>query len=159
MLRAQGPEHRKRFVVVSPGSSLAEAAAHLVEGAPESKHLGELVADGKVVGLLPDVRFLLKALADPSALTPIGRSLKAHLERQMDLEVEAFYCPPVYFVRFTGRRRGRQRRPASPAISKVCSAQNNPAEQKNRNRRTSERPPKDSALQAKHRESKKTTIT
>lgn len=75
-----------------------------MEGAPEPRYLQQLVDEGQVVTLLPDVRVLIKALANPAGLSPEDRALKAYLEARIDMEVEAFYCPPIYFVRFTGRR-------------------------------------------------------
>ena len=93
-----------RFVVVSPDHSLAEVAAHLMAGAPDPRCLDQLIAEGKVDAMLPDVRVLLKALIDPARMSPQDRQLKGYLEPRIDLEVEAFYCPPLYFVRFTGDR-------------------------------------------------------
>ena len=94
----------QHLAVVAPEHSLAEVTSHLVERSPEPRYLHQLVAEGKVVSILPDVRVLIKALANPAGLSPEDRALKAYLEARIDMEVEAFYCPPIYFVRFTGRR-------------------------------------------------------
>jgi hypothetical protein len=93
----------RQFVVVAPDCSLAEVAAQLFEGAPERKALADLTAEGKVTAVLPDVRLIIEALANPGGLTPEAKSLEAYLEPRMEREVEAFYSPPLYFVRFTGR--------------------------------------------------------
>jgi hypothetical protein len=78
------------IVVVAPGYSLAEVAAHLVEGSPSNVTMEQLTAEGKVVAVLPDNRAI-----------PHGEADDFYVEHAHE-KVSVLYCPPGYFVQLTG---------------------------------------------------------
>jgi hypothetical protein len=82
----------KLFAVIAKGHPMPEVIAELLK--PEGGSCTPLI--GNVVGFLPPMDELL-------ASSNLWASRRRFIEARIDLEVRAFYCPPLYFVQFTGR--------------------------------------------------------
>src|ERR1035437_1539537 len=91
-----------RFIaIISPEWPMAELVASLLQGAPEPKSLDQLATDG-VVRIIPPYLELQADCNRPSAIQDHAWALRKNLAKQMNRAVRCFYCPPGYFVQFTG---------------------------------------------------------
>ena len=92
------------FVVLHPFVDMAFIAASFVEGAPR---LGDVrkYHENKMLEFVPAMQKLMADCDNPASPEhKIAVKTKKTLESWMDREVRAFYCPPCYFVQFTGRK-------------------------------------------------------
>ena len=93
----------KFIAIISPEWPMAELVASLLQGAPEPKSLDQLATDG-VVRIIPPYLELQEDCDRPSAIQDHAWALRKSLAKQMNRAVRCFYCPPGYFVQFTGER-------------------------------------------------------
>ena len=87
--------------IIPPEKPMAELVAHFLEGSPEPLYLQTLATDG-VVRIIPPYLQLQEDCSRPSAIQERACALREELLSQMDHTVRCYYCPPGYFVQFTG---------------------------------------------------------
>jgi hypothetical protein len=75
---------------------MAEVVASLVEGSPDPKPLQQYIDEGKVT-IIESYNELRRRCTELKASVA-----EIFIEHMMDNKVRAFYCPPLYFVQFTG---------------------------------------------------------
>ena len=92
------------FAILHPFVDMAFIAASLVEGAPRPGNLRSYF-DNRMIQSVPAIQKLLADCNNPASPDHAKAiETKRTLEKWMDHEVRAFYCPPCYFVQFTGKR-------------------------------------------------------
>ena len=92
----------KFVVIISPEWPMAELAASLLEGGSGTKTLAQLAAEG-VVKVVPPIFELLDDCNNPGPYQEAAIRLRHYLAQRIDHKVKAYYCPPGYFVQFTGQ--------------------------------------------------------
>ena len=94
----------KYVVIVSPEWPLAELVASMLEGADDPKSLVQLI-DAGMVRVVPPLMRLINDCFTPSPIQGHAWAVEKYLADKKNREVLAFFCPPCYFVQFTGKCR------------------------------------------------------
>jgi hypothetical protein len=92
------------FAILHPFVDMAFIAASLVEGAPRPGSMRSYF-ENRMIQSVPAIHKLMADCNNPASPDHAKAiEIKKTLEEWMDLEVRAFYCPPCYFVQFTGQK-------------------------------------------------------
>lgn len=92
------------FAILHPFVDMAFIAASFVEGAPRPGDVRKCYEYG-MLSFVPAIQKLMGDCNDPASPDHAKAiETKKVLERWRDEEVRAFYCPPCYFVQFTGQK-------------------------------------------------------
>jgi hypothetical protein len=91
-------------VIVHHLLHMASIVASFVEGAPDPDDVTQYF-NTSVITIVPGIHRLMADCKNPDSPDhKMAVETKKTLESWMDVEVRAFYCPPCYFVQFTGRK-------------------------------------------------------
>ena len=92
------------ILIVHRSLHMASIAASFVEGAPDPDNVKQYLGT-PVIEVVPGIHRLMADCKNPASPDHAKAvETRRTLESVMNHEVRVYYCPPCYFVQFTGRK-------------------------------------------------------